>query len=234
MPDAGRAETQTVHDRLREAILRHEVPADRPVSQVQLAKQLGVSRTPLREALRLLEHEGLVEARRNHQIRVAAVSSTDLEELYAMRITVEAFACMATVPSLGPKDFTGLDSALEAMDDFARRRDFEGWQAPHREFHQGLIRYAGARIQRLVSDLFDHSERYRRLYLSQPLSSAQGAEEHAAILAACRAGDAPLAADRLARHLSKTALTVIAMLEPEHEPAKIRAALRFSRQGTDV
>jgi DNA-binding GntR family transcriptional regulator len=229
-----RSETQTVHDRLREAILRHEVPADRPVSQVQLAKQLGVSRTPLREALRLLEQEGLVEARRNHQVRIAAVSPGDLEELYAMRITLEAFACVVTVPQLTVEDLGELDRALAAMDDCTRAGDFEAWHAPHRDFHQVLIRHAGTRLQRQVGNLFDHSQRYRRLYLAQPLSPLRGAEEHAGIRDACRDGDAVLAGDRLALHLSKTALTVIAMLDPERDPTKIRAALRFSRRGASA
>jgi len=227
--DPARSEAQVVHDRLREAILRHEVPADQPVSQVQLAKQLGVSRTPLREALRLLEREGLVEARPNRQVRVAPVSPEDLEELYGMRIVLEAFACTVTVPQLTPADLDEIDAALAEMDRFVEVADFEAWDEPHRQFHRLLRCHAGTRIERHLDDLTDHAERYRRLNLTERRAWTQGATEHAGIRDACREGDAALASERLAMHLSKTALTVLAMLEPEREPAQVRSALRFSR-----
>jgi DNA-binding GntR family transcriptional regulator len=224
-----RSDAQVVHDRLRQAILRHEVPADQPVSQVQLAKQLGVSRTPLREALRLLEREGLVEARPNRQVRVAPVSPEDLEELYGMRIVLEAFACNVTVPQLSAADLDAMDATLLAMDRFAREEDFEAWDEPHRRFHRLLRCHAGARLERLLDDLTDHAERYRRLNLSEPRAWSQGAAEHAAIRDACRDGDAALASERLGTHLSKTALTVLVMLDPERDPVQVRSALRFSR-----
>jgi DNA-binding GntR family transcriptional regulator len=196
---------------------------------VQLAKQLGVSRTPLREALRLLEREGLVEARPNRQVRVAAVSAEDLEELYGMRIVLEAFACAVTVPLLSPADLDEMDAALAAMDEFAEAEDFEGWDQPHRQFHRQLRSRAGTRLERLLGDLTDHAERYRRLNLTDRRAWSQGAAEHAGIRDACRERDAALASERLATHLSKTALTVLAMLEPEREPVQVRSALRFSR-----
>ena len=81
--------TRTVYETLRAGILRGELDADAPISQVQLARQLGVSRTPLREALRMLQREGLIESEPNRRVRVSRMSLTEVEQLYAMRVMLE-------------------------------------------------------------------------------------------------------------------------------------------------
>src|SRR5579872_1925723 len=89
-----------VHDRLRDAILRGEIAPGEATSQAALTKQFGVTRTPLREALRLLESEGLVLSQPNRRVRIADFSIDDLESLYAMRVALEAVAVSLTVPTL--------------------------------------------------------------------------------------------------------------------------------------
>src|SRR5947208_4488476 len=89
--------TEVVHDRLRDGILRGEFDPRVPISQVQLAARLGVSRTPLREALRMLQREGLIDSEPNRRVRIAALSVTDLEQLYALRVMVEALAVQLSV-----------------------------------------------------------------------------------------------------------------------------------------
>jgi DNA-binding GntR family transcriptional regulator len=79
-----------VHDQLRQAILRGDVPPGPATSQLVLARELGVGRTPLREALRMLQSEGLVISEPNRRVRIAELSIADAEELYVMRILLEA------------------------------------------------------------------------------------------------------------------------------------------------
>jgi len=79
-----------VHTRLRAAILSGEIPEGATTSQAMLAERFGVGRTPLREALRMLQREGLVISQPNHRVRIAELSSEDAEELYIMRIALEA------------------------------------------------------------------------------------------------------------------------------------------------
>src|SRR5689334_16751770 len=81
-----------VHDRLREAILNGEIPAGQATSKNTLARNLGAGRTPVREALRLLQREGLVLSEPNRRVRIADLSASDAEELYVMRISLEAIA----------------------------------------------------------------------------------------------------------------------------------------------
>jgi DNA-binding GntR family transcriptional regulator len=224
-PQAGELSTEIVHARLRDAILRGEFDPHVPISQVQLAQRLGVSRTPLREALRMLQREGLIDSEPNRQVRVAALSVGDLEQLYAARVVVEALTLRLSAPRFTEEDLAEMERSLEAMERLASDRDLEAWEEAHRSYHGAFRRYAGERFDRMASDLSDHSERYRRVYLAQPRAWTAAAEEHRAIHAACCEGDAVKAADQLARHLARTALTLIATVAPEHDPRLVREAL---------
>jgi DNA-binding GntR family transcriptional regulator len=222
--------TEVVHDRLRQAILRGELDPRAPISQVQLAATLGVSRTPLREALRMLQREGLISSEPNRRVRVAELSMTDLEQLYACRVLVEALAVRVTVLRQEPGDAAGLRAALSEMErltDVPEVRDVDAWEAAHRRYHEILRGRAGERIRRLGRDLSDHSERYRRVYMAERQAWSIAAREHAAILEAFASKDGSAASVLLVRHLARTALTLIASVDPEHEPTTVREALRL-------
>jgi DNA-binding GntR family transcriptional regulator len=225
--------TEVVHDRLRQAILRGELDPRTPISQVQLAATLGVSRTPLREALRMLQREGLISSEPNRRVRVAELSMTDLEQLYACRVLVEALAVRVTVPRQEPGDVAELRAALSEMEgltavpDRPDVRDVDAWEAGHRRYHELLRGRAGERIRRLARDLSDHSERYRRVYMAERQAWPIAAREHAAILEAFASKDGSAATVLLVRHLARTALTLIASVDPEHEPTAVREALRL-------
>jgi DNA-binding GntR family transcriptional regulator len=214
--------------RLREAILHGQLAPGRVVSQVQLARELGVSRTPLREAVRMLQREGLISGEANRMVRVADFSIEDVEELYAVRIANETLAIRLTVPLMEAEDHAQLARSLEAMARHADTGDVDNWELAHRTFHAQLVARAGRRLGALLSELYDHAERYRRLYVrSEPRAMSIGAAEHEAIVDACRARDADQAGAELARHLSRTALMALMQIAPEHEPAMVRSTLRL-------
>ncbi|HEX8859415.1 MAG TPA: GntR family transcriptional regulator [Actinomycetes bacterium] len=227
---AAELSTEVVHDRLRRAILRGELDPTAPISQVRLAATLGVSRTPLREALRMLQREGLISSEPNRRVRVAELSMTDLEQLYAARVLVEALAVRLTVPRYTPADLAELHASLAEMR-LSEERDIEAWEAAHRRYHELLRIHAGERIQRLARELSDHSERYRRVYMAEAQAWSTAAREHAAIVDACAEGGGA-ASVRLVRHLARTALTLIASVDPEHEPVGVREALRLVTGGS--
>ena len=223
---AARDRTVVIHRAMREAILRGELEAGGWLSQVQIAKRFGVSRGPVREALRLLEREGLIEAEVNHRARVAPFSIEDLEQLYASRIVTEGLSLTVSVPRYEEEDLDRLRHLLGEMDRLAGK-DVDEWEVVHREFHLALIAPAGHRIERMIAQFIDHSERYRRVYIAQgPRSWSIGAAEHAEIVEACARREATLAGALLARHLSRTALTVFVTAAPDHDPAIVRAAVK--------
>jgi DNA-binding GntR family transcriptional regulator len=228
MPDnPARDSTMVAYRQIRQWIIRGDLPAGAGVSQLRLAKELGLSRGPVREALRLLERDGLVEATVNQRPRVAPFSIEDLEQLYAMRVAIESLAIRISVPLFGPGDLAGLEDALAEMDHWLERRDEERWQEPHGRFHRGLVAYAGDRMTRTIEQFFDHSERYRHAYMTgEPRAWSQGRADHREIFEACVERDAVTASRRLARHLSRTAMSVLIQKAPEHDPALVRAAVR--------
>jgi len=118
------------------------------LSQVQLAQVIGVSRTPLREALRMLQEEGLVLAEYNHRVRVADIDIGELEYFYASRIMLESLAISLTVPLLTQDDFDKLTSALDQMHSASERRDMQNWDEGNRKFHAILSSHTAGRCGR--------------------------------------------------------------------------------------
>jgi len=221
-----------VHDRLREAILRGEIAPGQITSQVLLAKQLGVSRTPLREALRMLQGEGLVLAEPNRRIRIAEFSIADVEQLYAMRVALEAVAISATVPVLTPEDIGELEGLMAQMDHYMRSEDLERMAGPHAEFHARFVAAAGPRMASTIAQLFDHGERYRRAYGAvYPGRWPQRREEHRAMFEAAAAGDVAATVERLVAHYAHTATFVISKLDASHEPELLRTAVQVVAPG---
>jgi DNA-binding GntR family transcriptional regulator len=217
----------TLHDRLRDAILSGELPAGAVMSQVELAREFEVSRTPLREAMRMLQREGLIEAEANRRVRVTPISLEDLEDLYSLRIVNEALGVRLTVPHLTSEDDAFLEHAIAETNRYSAETDFVMKDRWHRAFHDRLVQHAGARVVAFLRDLRDHAGRYRRMYVSSHDEAWTVAViEHDLILQAARDRDAALAAGLMARHLTRTALSVIGTIAPEHEPAAIRIALR--------
>ncbi len=240
MHGAG-SEVVTVDDlflRLREQVLSGELAEGSVLSQVKLAAQLGVNRTPLREALRMLQREGLVDARYNRRVTVSRLSTADLEELYAERIVTEALGIRLTVPNMTLTDITTLRELLTELDGLASAQSFVAWEDVHHRFHALLVARAGDRLRLRIDHLGAYARRYRHALSAMAEQAvdgfAQGSIEHAAIVDACVAGDGEEAGTLMARHLARTALTLVSVREPTHDPRVVREALRMVGESARV
>jgi DNA-binding GntR family transcriptional regulator len=216
-----------IRDRLRDAILRGEISAGAVTTQVELAKTLGVSRTPLREALRMLQSEGLVVSQPNRRVQVASMSIDELEEIQIVRIQLEVAAIRLTIPRLTGDDLAQLEGLLAQMDHFNRRRDYDGVERVHRDFHGRLISAAGPRLTELLGQYFDHAGRYRRVYVASDTPWTVNHGDHRALLDAAEAGDADRAAGVLARHYSRMVNALGSRLGPDYAPTRMNAVLEF-------
>ena len=219
-----------VQARLRAAILSGEIAEGAVTSQATLAERFGVGRTPLREALRMLQREGLVISQPNHRVRIAELSTEDAEELYIMRIALEAVAIRVTVPVLTSADLAELDGLMAQMDHYMKLRDHVGHREPHRQFHYRLVYAAGPRVSERIDELFDHAERYRRRFGAADSWEARRAE-HRAILDAVGEGDRETAADLLADHYLHTVRLVFGELDPGHDLARLRETVAIVAPG---
>ena len=216
-------------DRIRAAIMSGELPPGTVMSQLGLSQRLGVSRTPLREALRMLQEEGLVEIERNRRARVASFDAEDLEVVYASRILLTALATMLTVPRLTEKEITLMEQLIERMKQCSQSDDSEGWRVADYAFHHVHCLFAPASVQRELRTLFERATLYRLLRLrDQPHRQAITFKDHDAIISACRERNPHAAVDAVVRHLSRIALALLAFTAPERDPQTIRAALQIA------
>ncbi|PAZ16096.1 GntR family transcriptional regulator [Streptomyces sp. SA15] len=228
----GRRLALDVHGRLRNMILSGELPPGSVLLQAEMARKLGVSRTPMREAFRLLQEEGLIDARPDQRARVRAVDPEDLDAVYGARIMLETLAVSMTARSLTAEDLERMSDLLQRMQELAGDDRPDEWHAAHREFHRIVTRTVGPHLQRMLVSLGEHSDRYIRLaQLGVPSSWGRAHADHEALLEALRLRDPAEAARLIARHLARTALSVLADVAPEYEPAATRTALGIAGNG---
>lgn len=215
---------------VRSAVLSGELPAGAVTSQAALGARFGLGRTPLREALRLLQREGLIESDHFQRLRIAPFSVADAEELYAQRIVSEALAVRVTVPRMGAGERARLREDLAELDQLSEARRYSEWDVAHRRFHHRLVSHGGHRLTAAIADLADHAERYRRFHLEAGSGAAweQSRRDHRAIVDAYDVGDARAAAAELARHLARTALAIVAIAAPDYDPVRLRTALELA------
>ncbi|MGE0797005.1 MAG: GntR family transcriptional regulator [Lautropia sp.] len=183
---------------LREAIVSGLVPESTPLRQDEIAERFQVSRTPVREALRLLESQGLVDFQPLKGAVVAALRTDELVEIFDTRAALEVLAIRRSIPRLTD---AGLANAASALDELAELTDPAEAMRVHRRFHLALYAGAGNRLLQLVESQLDAAERYLRLESVALDNSAEDRDEHRALLQACRERDADRAATLLGPHI---------------------------------
>jgi len=197
--DALNAPEQVVRV-LREAILKGRMKAHQPMRQDLLARELGVSKVPVREALIQLKAEGLVRFVPNRGAVVSALSPAEVDEIYTMRIALETTALERAIPNLGKTDLIRAESVLNILDQEA---DKGQWSALNWEFH--AILYQAAKMPRLLNTiemLHNNVARYLILYLDRLSAQALSQQEHRGILEFCRSADIKKGVTLLSRHLA--------------------------------
>lgn len=216
-----------IHAYLRECIMDGRVPPDTRLSQAALAKQLGVSRTPVREVLRMLQEEGLVESAPNQRMRVVGFDAAELDATYGARIVLECLAVAMTIDAFGAPQRRQAKAALTAMRRTAKKRELDAWFAAHTEFHGTLTSGAPDPLCTQLRSLSDRSARYIRI--GQQLDPAGwqdlGDAEHEALLNASIEHDEETVVSLTAHHLKRTALMVLTDCAPDYVPTAVPKAL---------
>ena len=223
---------QVAYERLRQEILMGQLAPGAILSQVQLAGRLGISRTPLREALRRLAAEGLVNGDFNRRVRVSELDLDDFDQIYAMRMALEPVAFEATIPVLTVMQLQALEDAVVRMDATIGSGGRAEFRTAHRAFHLGFTVGAGARMQRTLAELWDHSERYRLRYLhpegsddARTLFGLRLAQaEHREILTAAAERDVARCIQAQSRHLQRTLEAVFREAAPPPQARLTRLA----------
>ncbi len=190
---------------LQEGILTGELAPGSPLRLEELARSLGMSISPVREAVRQLEGLGLAVHVPHRGARVSELAIEDLHDAYEARLALEPLAVRRSAVRFTDED---AERGRVLLDDYAaahRRGDQQAARRFHAEFHLSLYAASGsAWLMRLIRPAWENCERYRALSLAGR-SLRQRREEHESILAACARHDPDEAAELLRRHLSHTA-----------------------------
>jgi DNA-binding GntR family transcriptional regulator len=207
------------------------------LSQVPLSRALGVSRTPLREALRMLQEEGLVDGEPNQRTFVTGFDSGDLEFTYSTRILLESFAVVLTIPTLTADDIRTAEKALRRMRTATQRENFAEWRRAHRDFHRTLVQGAGEQLVQLIEVQAERAERYLRFYQLRDTRSWWSRDteaEHREMLETITQNHpgSQSSVEAIGNHLARTALWVIAEADPQRDPRPIRLALQMALSAT--
>jgi DNA-binding GntR family transcriptional regulator len=195
---------------LRGAILSGALRPGESLRIKDLAKAIGVSRMPIREALAQLEQIGLVEMLPRRSARVALLSRTDLKDVYDVRLMLEVPAVSAAAREFEEQDLLTARGWFERLRLELAEGNHAGVLEAHAAFHLALYRANSSRwLVRLISLVWDSSERYRRAATGpERVPLAAEMEDHERLLAACRAGEAEVAGALLWNHLAGMANTV--------------------------
>jgi DNA-binding GntR family transcriptional regulator len=204
MEPNGTATSARVAEHLRTAILRGDIaPGDR-IRQEDVAERFGTSRLPVREALRILEAEGLTEHEANKGARVPRLSRLEVDVIYQMRERLEPLALTQSMPNLD-------EAVLQRLDEVQRRieanQDVDAFLELDREFH--LLTYTGCRVDQvmsMVTRLWNSTQHYRRAFVTLNGASRWWVinAEHRLLLDAIQRHDEADAERHLAGHIRRT------------------------------
>ncbi|MEV4388841.1 GntR family transcriptional regulator, partial [Micromonospora sp. NPDC049580] len=176
----------------REILSGKSDPGERLVEE-QLTRRLGISRAPLREALRLLAQQGLVEHVPRRGVRVATLSDRDVRELYELRDVLERFSVRAGIPVGRESDLAGLRATLDQMREATRAGDRMTVAESHRAFHVALVALAGNRqLSAVYGSILVKLQLYMAINLRREAEVAQpldGVHRHERLFEAVVGGD---------------------------------------------
>lgn len=207
-----------VRDDVLGMILRGEIKAGERINEPDVAQRLGVSRVPVREALRELESSGLVEARKHSGVFVRQLGAEEVRGLYELRALLDGFAGRRAA-ELPPAEREPLSSLLDAsvsrMEDAARDHNVSAYYSENLRFHWLMVEAAGnAALTETYRNIVQKLHLSRLTNLSHGLGMHASVADHREIAAALRAGDAPLCERLLARHVEQAHRRLAA-----HEPS---------------
>jgi DNA-binding GntR family transcriptional regulator len=193
---------ERVHQHLREEILANRLPAGTELSEVALARELGVSRGPIRESIVRLASEGLVLVRPRRGAVVRSLSRDEFVEAYQVREALEVMALRLAVPRLAASDFEAFEQMNVELEARAESDDVGGFFETNAAFHRAIVQASGNDTLGVIHrQLLGQMGRYQARSLSLRGNLERSIAEHRAIVRAARKGDVERATRLLGEHI---------------------------------
>ena len=203
------------YQRLKPMILDNLLPPGTQMLEAEIALQLGLSRTPVREAMLRLQQDGLVAITPRHGMRVLPISAADMRDIYDVLESLEPTAAeLVARRELPDSALRPLEAACEAMEAALTAEDRARWAAADEDFHLTLATLCGnQRLAAMVMQVWDQSHRARMFTLNLRPLPARSTQEHRAMLLAIRAGNGEGARELYRQHRRRGGAELIALIE---------------------
>ena len=203
-----------VFQQLKNSILAGEFENGAELREIDLAKKLGVSRTPVREALRQLEQEGLVEIYPNRGAYVKGITYKDVEDIFRIRARLEGLCAEMAVSSITHEQLDKLDEIILLSKFYEEKKDMEHLLKMDSQFHEVLFESCGSKmLEHQLKDYHQYVQKARLRSLKRQERAKKSTQEHEEILLAIKDRDAKRADELATRHI----LNAIANIRLEHE-----------------
>ncbi len=223
---AFRPARELAYSALRDAILAGDLEPGERLNQDELAKRLGVSRAPIRDALNRLEAEGLVQTlSRGGGVAVVEMSEKEVVDIYELRTILDTASTRLACKRMSQADMERLREIVEATRRVTQAKDLQAIVQAHAAFHDLIYMASGnAELTRVARNLWDRSYRFRVMALSNAENARRGLEQHRAILGALQARDPGRAVALAEKHTQSTIRHLRSQIKPPEDRGRSGSA----------
>ena len=194
-----------VFDKIRSDILNGKYKRGEELVESSIGKELGISRTPVREAIRQLELEGLVQLVPNKGAFVTGISEKDVRDIYLIRARLEGLAARMAAKNITPELLDAMEETVVLSEYHAKKEHYEQVCEMDSKFHKLLYKASGSRIlEHTLTDFHQYVQRVRMVSIMKKRRMEKSNDEHDAILTAIREHDEEKAELVATRHISNT------------------------------
>ena len=213
---------EIAYEVLKKAIITGEIPAGERIVETDYADRLHISRTPLREALRKLERDGLVEYVMRRGVVVRAFTIDDVREIYTIRNSLEMLTLPAIIEKATKEDIDSLRERLSEMNRLQAKDDIEGLSPLARAFHWELTSICGQkRILRVIEGQDEYIRRFSAMSIRQENRRSQAHEEHHKLVDYVEAKDLERFTELTRKHIERSMENCVAALAAQRQNREI-------------
>ena len=204
---------EIAYEVLKKAIITGEIPAGERIVETDYADRLHISRTPLREALRKLERDGLVEYVMRRGVIVHAFTTEDVEQIYTIRNCLELLTLPDIIEKATPEDIAHLQEMLAKMDELNEKNDVEALSPVARDFHTAITAISGKnRILRVIEGQDEYIRRFSAMAIKQEDRRNEANEEHHRLVDLIEQKDLPAFEALMKQHIERSKECCLAAL----------------------
>jgi DNA-binding GntR family transcriptional regulator len=219
--ESYRTKNELVYDFLKTNILNHEFAPGERIVISDIAKKLKVSDIPVREAIKRLETEGLIDVIPHVGARVVEVNREDIKEIYLIRSELESLATRVASKCMKERDFDKLEKVIKESEELLESRRYEKFGELNKKFHMQIYDCTPYKLLlRIISDLWASSHMLRSVFLMAPDRCAESLEEHKLILQALREGRGKAAGQLVRRQKMAAWNAILRFMEEEKRKSR--------------